>query len=321
MKNDKFQPKIVVLGGGTGLSVLLRGLKKYTPNLTAVVNVTDDGGSSGALRRELGVLPPGDIRNCLVALSEEENLMTKLFQYRFPSAGSLSGHSFGNLFLTAMSSLSGGFDSGVARASEVLAIRGQVLPVTLSSVTLKATLLNGKVVQGESKITGSDSPIKHLAINPASPPPGPNVIESIMSADGIVIGPGSLYTSIISNLLVRGVTRALKESRAPKIYISNLMTQPGETSGYKLSDHLETIEKYLGKNVINYIVANTKIIDKKVLKRYTKGNSAPVLVDKKKFGKSKLVKSNLVSATKEFVRHNSEKLAAKIIEIIKSHNR
>ncbi len=321
MKNERYQPKIVVLGGGTGLSVLLRGLKKYTPNLTAVVNVTDDGGSSGALRRELGVLPPGDIRNCLVALSEEENLMTKLFQYRFPSAGSLSGHSFGNLFLTAMSSLSGGFDSGVARASEVLAIRGQVLPVTLSSVTLRATLLNGKVAQGESKITGSDSPIKHLAINPVSPPPGPNVLESIMSADGIVIGPGSLYTSIISNLLVKGVARALKASRAPKIYISNLMTQPGETSGYKLRDHLETIEKYLGKNVINYVVANTKIIDKKVLRRYTKGNSAPVLADKEKFGKAKLVKSNLVSAAKGLVRHDSDKLAAAIIKIIKPRKR
>ena len=189
MKKNKFEPKIVVVGGGTGLSVLLRGLKKYTPNLTAIVTVTDDGGSSGALRKELGVLPPGDIRNCLVALSEKENLMAQLFQYRFPHVGSLSGHSFGNLFLTAMSALAGSFDKGIVRASEVLAIRGKVLPATLSSVTLEAELNDGNIVKGESNITKSLSRVKTLKINPAAPPAAPQVVEAINSCDGIVMGP------------------------------------------------------------------------------------------------------------------------------------
>jgi len=317
MKKMNLQPSIAVIGGGTGLSVLLRGLKKYTKNLTAIVTVTDDGGSSGALRRELGVLPPGDIRNCLVALSEEENLMSRLFQYRFPSVGSLSGHSFGNLFLTAMSSLTGGFDQGVARAGEVLAIFGQVLPVTLSSVTLKAKLTNGEVVRGETMIAKSNFPIEALEINPISPPAGPNVLESILLADAVIIGPGSLYTSIIANLLVKGVARTLEESKAPKIYVSNLMTQPGETTNFALSDHIKTLEKYLGKNIIDYVIINSGKIDRKVLKRYEKEGSSPVLVDKNIPKRIKLIKDKVASFHKGLIRHDSERLAKSIMKIIK----
>ena len=311
------RPAIVVLGGGTGLAVLLRGLKNHTKNLTAIVNVTDDGGSSGKLRRELGVLPPGDIRNCLVALSEEENLMAKLFQYRFPSAGSLSGHSFGNLFLTAMSSLAGGFDSGIARAGEVLAICGKVLPVTLSSVTLKAKLKNGKTAEGETNIAKSESPIEDLLINPVSPPPGPEVIESILSADAIVLGPGSLYTSIVSNLLVKGVASAIKKSKAPKIYVSNLMTQPMETKNYTLGDHLRIIEKYLGRNVIDYVIVNSGKIKSSILKRYVSQDSVPVVTDRKSLSGAALVKEKVASFHNGLIRHDSGALAKTILKLIK----
>ncbi len=316
MKKTTLQPSITVLGGGTGLSVLLRGLKQYSKNLTAIVTVTDDGGSSGALRRELGVLPPGDIRNCLVALSEEENLMARLFQYRFPSVGSLSGHSFGNLFLTAMSSLAGGFDQGIARAGEVLAILGQVLPVTLSSVTLRAKLSNGTIVKGETTIAKSSHPIEELSINPVSPPAGPKVLESIISADTVIIGPGSLYTSIVSNLLVRGVKEALKKTKAKKIYVSNLMTQPGETTNYKLSDHIKTLEKYLGKNILDYAVINSARIKKDVLNKYEKQNSFPVLKDREVPKRVKLIKANIAAFDKGLIRHDSEKLAKVVMKII-----
>jgi uncharacterized cofD-like protein len=316
MKKEKNRPSIVVLGGGTGLAVLLRGLKNHTKNLTAIVNVTDDGGSSGKLRRELGVLPPGDIRNCLVALSEEENLMAKLFQYRFPSDGSLSGHSFGNLFLTAMSSIAGGFDSGIARAGEVLAICGKVLPVTLSSVTLRAKLKNGKTVEGETNIAKSESPIESLIISPMSPPPGPKVIESILSADAVVIGPGSLYTSIVSNLLVSGVVSAIKKSRAPKIYVSNLMTQPMETKSYNLGDHLKAIEKYLGKNVIDYVIVNSRKIKGSILKRYSSQDSEPVVTDRKHINGAALVKEQVASFSGGLIRHDSDKLAKAILKLI-----
>ena len=318
MNNENNRPAIVVLGGGTGLAVLLRGLKNHTKNLTAIVNVTDDGGSSGKLRRELGVLPPGDIRNCLVALSEEENLMAKLFQYRFPSAGSLSGHSFGNLFLTAMSSLAGGFDSGIARAGEVLAICGKVLPVTLSSVTLRAKLKDGKTVEGETNIAKSASPIENLVIDPVAPPPGPRVIESILSADAIVIGPGSLYTSIVSNLLVSGVASAIKKSRATKIYVSNLMTQPMETKNYTLRDHLRNIEKYLGKNVIDYVIVNSRKIQSSILKRYRSQDSVPVVTDLERPSGAVLVKEKVASFTNGLIRHDSDKLAGAILKLVKS---
>lgn len=311
-----FEPKIAVLGGGTGLGTLLRGLKKYTPYLTAIVTVTDDGGSSGALRRELGVLPPGDIRNCLVALSEEENLMAQLFQYRFPAGGSLSKHSFGNLFLTAMSALSGGFDKGIARAGEVLAIRGKVLPVTLSSVTLEARLADGRIVQGETNIARSNSQIVQLSIRPGPPPAAPQVIEAIGTADAIIIGPGSLYTSVISNFLVRGVLRALQRTAAPKIYVCNIMTQPGETIGYTVGDHMAAIEAHGAKGIVDHVIANCGRIPKTICSRYAASGSFPVTIDRQRINGARLVRADMVSPL-GYARHDPDKLAKVIMKLVK----
>lgn len=315
MKKNTSEPRLAVIGGGTGLSTLLRGLKKYTANLTAIVTVSDDGGSSGALRRELGVLPPGDIRNCLVALSEEESLMTQLFKYRFPEGGSLSSHSFGNLFLAAMSALSGSFGVGVARAGEVLAIRGRVLPVTLSPVTLKAKLNDGKIIHGETNISKSNSKIKELKISPNLPPAGPNVIDAILSADAIIIGPGSLYTSLIANLLVKGIVPALRRSPASKIYVCNVMTQPGESSKYSLSDHLDAIEKLTGPDLINYMIVNTGRIPNSISLRYARQGSYPVRIYDIRYSSAKLVKANLISRS-EYARHDPQKLAKTIFRIL-----
>jgi uncharacterized cofD-like protein len=308
-------PSICVIGGGTGLSVLLRGLKKYKSDLSAVVSVTDDGGSSGALRRELGILPPGDIRNCLVALSEEENLMTKLFQYRFSSHGPLSGHSFGNLFLTAMSDLTGSFDGAIARSSEVLKIRGKVLPVTLYSVNLRAELDDGKVVKGESNIAKITSRVKRLKIYPRVLPTTPEVLETIRNSDVIVLGPGSLYTSIIANLLIEGVIDALRKTRAPKIYVCNIMTQANETKGYKLSDHMEAIFKHIGGDVIDYVLLNNGPIPHRLRKKYAEQASFPVENDLKYVKKLKLVSANLISGT-EYARHDPDKLAKAIMKLV-----
>ncbi len=309
-------PRIVAIGGGTGLSTLLRGLKAYSENITAVVTVSDDGGSSGTLRRELGVLPPGDIRSCLVALSEEETLLSKLFQYRFSSKGSLAGHSFGNLFLTAMTDIAGGFDRAVVSASDVLAVRGRVLPVTLRSVTLTATLKNGKTVRGESAISRSDSRIAKLHINPSLPPACPEVIRAIAAADCIVLGPGSLYTSIISNLLVDGVAKALKASKAPKIYVANIMTQPGETSGYSLNDHLEAIEAHGGRGLFNLVLSNRGRIPPGILKKYAKDGACPVTADERTRTITKVICSDIFSG-ESYARHDSAKLARAIMRAVK----
>ena len=247
-KTSKY--KIVAVGGGTGLSTLLRGLKSYDVDITAVVTVSDDGGSSGKLRKELGVLPPGDIRNCLVALAEEENLITKLFQYRFPRKGGLSNHSFGNLFLTALTSVSGGFDKAILNASDVLAIKGRVLPVSLDNVKMKATLVDGEKIVGESKISKSKSAIKTVEIEPKNAKVSQSVIDAISNADCIILGPGSLYTSVIVNLLFDGVIPALKKSKAIKLYVANIMTQAGETTNFSLSDHINAIEKHSYKGIL-----------------------------------------------------------------------
>lgn len=305
--------RVAALGGGSGLSTLLRGLKKYFSNITAIVNVADDGGSSGILRNELGVLPPGDIRNCLVALSEEESLMSRLFQYRFPAKGSLAGHSFGNLFLTAMSAISGGFDNAIADSGEVLAIRGRVLPVTLSSVTLEAEMENGKVIKGESSISKTEDRIKKISLTPFFPPAAPDVLDAIKNADVIIFGPGSLYTSIIVNLLVDGVVDAIRASRAYKIYICNIMTQPGETSGYKLSDHVNALEEHSYKGIIDCVLTNRGTIPEKIARRYKKYGSHQVECDKISV---KTVKNKLFS-DEIYARHDSSKLAKALIKIIK----
>jgi uncharacterized cofD-like protein len=305
--------RITALGGGTGLSTLLRGLKEYNNAITAIVNVADDGGSSGRLRSELGVLPPGDIRNCLVALSQEESFMSRLFQYRFPQKGSLAGHSFGNLFLTAMSAITGSFDNAISKSASVLAIRGKVLPITLCPVIIEAELKNGKQVIGESNISNVYEKIDKIILFPPEPPAAPDVLIAIKSADILIFGPGSLYTSVIVNFLVDGVVDAIKASKAFKIYVANIMTQPGETSGYKLSDHIDAIERHSYKGIIDCVLVNNALIPAKIVKRYKKQGAQAVLIDKVAV---KTVKANIVS-NEIYARHDSQKLATIIYKVVK----
>lgn len=260
-------PKVVAVGGGTGLSVLLRGIKGYTDHITAIVTVADDGGSSGKLRRELGVLPPGDFRNCIAALADDEALTTQLFQYRFPTTprsdaneGSLEGHSFGNLFITAMASVTGSFEKALVESGQVLAIRGQILPSTLEDVTLCADLVDEAAairrVAGESAIPEAHLPIERVYLEPANVPAYPPALRAILDADLIIIGPGSLFTSVLPNLLVEDIARAIRASNALKIYVCNVATQPGETDSFTLGDHIQMIERHVGVDVFGWVLAN-----------------------------------------------------------------
>ena len=314
--NKKSKYKIVAIGGGTGLSTLLRGLKAYDVDITAVVTVSDDGGSSGKLRKELGVLPPGDIRNCLVALAEEENLITKLFQYRFPRKGGLSNHSFGNLFLTALTSVSGGFDKAILNASDVLAIKGKVLPVSLDNVKMKATLVDGVKVVGESKISKSKSAIKTVEIEPKNAKVSQSVIDSISKADCVILGPGSLYTSVIVNLLFDGVLAAIKKSNAIKIYVSNIMTQVGETSNFTLSNHIDAIIQHSYPGILDAVFVNNGKIPKYIVERYAKQNSVPVKIDRLKYKNIKIIKKDFVSKS-QYAHHDFVKLSRAIFSFLR----
>ena len=262
-------PKIVAIGGGTGLSHLLRGLKDYSAKITAIVTVADDGGSSGRLRREIGVPPPGDIRNCLAALADEEKLLTELFQYRFRAGDGLVGHSFGNLFLTAMSDIAGDFEQAIAASSKVLAVRGEVLPATLSDVSLWAELADGRRIEGESSITKANGKILKIGCTPANPPALPRALEALREADFIIIGPGSLYTSVIPNLLVKEIADAIANSEVPRIYVCNIMTQPGETDGYSVADHIRAIDRACGRPLFDAVVVQGKVPSAKSLIRYS----------------------------------------------------
>lgn len=250
-------PKVVAIGGGTGLATLLRGLKDYTSNLTAIVTVADDGGSSGRLRRELGVLPPGDFRNCLVAMADVEPLMAKLFQYRFEQGSGLDGHSFGNLFIVAMMGVTGSFEHALRESSRVLAVRGQVLPSTLENVTLCAETEDAATVEGESQITALGRGIRRIYLQPPHPPAYPEALRAILEADLIVLGPGSLYTSVIPNVLVKGIRRAILASPALKVYVCNVATQPGETDGYGVSEHVRAIESHVGRPFLDIVLVNS----------------------------------------------------------------
>jgi uncharacterized cofD-like protein len=253
-------PRVVAIGGGTGLSTLLRGLKEYTTNITAVVTVADDGGSSGRLRRQLGVLPPGDFRQCIVALADAEPLVTELFQYRFGEDGDLKGHSFGNLFIAAMSQVTGNFERALKESSRVLAVRGQILPSTLENVTLCAELDDASVIEGESRIPYGPAPIRRVYLRPEDPAAYPEAVSAIADADMIIIGPGSLYTSIMPNLLVRGITQAIRASPALKVYVCNVATQQGETDGYQVSHHLAALHRHAGPGLVHLVLANTRAV-------------------------------------------------------------
>jgi uncharacterized cofD-like protein len=306
-------PKMVVIGGGTGLSTLLRGLKVYSANITAIVTVADDGGSSGRLRREIGVLPPGDIRNCLAALADEEKLLTELFQYRFRAGDGLVGHSFGNLFLTAMSEITGDLEQAIAASSQVLAVRGRVLPATLSDVRLWAELADGRRIEGESSITEAGGSIVKIGCLPSHPPALPAALKAIQEADYIVIGPGSLYTSVIPNLLVPEIAEAIAQRDIPRIYVCNIMTQPGETQGYSVADHIRAIDAACGRPLFNAVLVHRKVPSAQSLIRYAQENSHPVFLDREAVGQlgRRIVLANVMDEDEHtgYVRHNPQRLA------------
>ncbi len=309
-----YGPKIVAVGGGTGLSTMLKGIKKLTNNITAVVTVGDDGGSSGRLRQEMGILPPGDIRNCIAALADDEDLVTKLFQYRFRSGG-LGGHSFGNLFLTALCAITGNMVRAVQESSKVLNIRGRVLPSTLDDMKLSAEMFDGTVVEGESNIPETGKRIMRLFTTPTNCKALPDVIQAINDADLIILGPGSLYTSVIPNLLIKEISEAISKSAAKKIYVCNIMTQPGETTDYTVSEHIQAIIDHAGvPNMIDAVLVNNTLPDD-LSPEYEKSNSYPVLVDTDKI-KAKGI--NVVSTRlyeeneQQYVRHSPTRLARAI---------
>ena len=314
-------PKIVVIGGGTGLSTMLRGLKNYTSNITAIVTVGDDGGGSGVLREDLGILPPGDIRNCILALARTEPLMEELLQYRFKD-GRLKNQNFGNLFLAAMDGISDNFEDAVQKMSSVLAVKGKVLPVTLEDMVLEVELENGNKVRGESiigeEVIEQDSRIKKLKIFPEDAKALDDAISAIEDADAIVLGPGSLYTSILPNLLVKDITRSIKKSKALKLYICNIMTQPGETQKFSVSDHIKVIFDHCGRDIIDCVIANEESIHPDLRDKYYAEGSDIVNLDIEELEKLgvDVVKDNLTETQKTYVRHNAQKLAKIIIETV-----
>lgn len=311
------EPRIVVIGGGTGLSVLLKGLKKYSSNLTAIVTVTDDGGSSGRLRNELGVLPPGDIRNCLVALAETETLMDKVFQHRFMQGNGLGGHNLGNLLLVALTEITGDFISAIKEVSKVLAVRGTVLPATLEHISLGAKMQDGNTITGETSIREYSKSIDKLFLLPPKCMPVPDTLEAIMKADAVVIGPGSLYTSIIPNLLVNGVAEAITCSPAKTIYISNIMTEQGETDNFNSADHLRVIASHINQQIFDYVIINNGVIDEDRLNRYRQEQAVPVGPADEEILKMgiKIIKQDLVADT-GVAWHDPDKLARTILEIL-----
>ncbi len=311
--------KIVAIGGGTGLSTLLRGLKRATTNLTAVVTVSDDGGSSGRLQKELGILPPGDIRNCLVALADDEALVTDLFQYRFSEGEGLSGHSFGNLFLAAMTGITGNFDKAVKESSRVLNIKGRVMPATLETVRLCATLADGTFVRGETNISKSAEPIARLTLEPAGSQPLREVLAAIADADAIVLGPGSLYTSILPNFLVDGIASAVASASAVKIYICNVMTQPGETDAFTASKHVRVLLEQTNQRVCDTVVINEEP-PRKLLELYAEEGQIPVAPDRAAIEAMgmRVVGASVVSETST-VRHDSNRLADVVLKLVDEH--
>ncbi len=315
-------PKIVTIGGGTGLSVLLHGLKQFTTNITAIVTVADDGGSSGRLRQELDVLPPGDIRNCLVALADAEPLMGKLFQFRFEEGSGLAGHNFGNLFITAMSKVTGDFEKAVKESSKVLAIRGNVIPSTLEKVILIAEHKDGTQTIGESSITKKHNSIRRVFLKPSDCKATEEAIRAIKNADVIVLGPGSLYTSVLPNLLVDEIKDAVCEASIPKVYICNVMTQPGETDNFKASDHIKALIDHTDSDVVSTCIVNTGEVPKELISKYKEEGAYPVIADKEKIKELgvKYVGANVVS-TKNFVRHDSRKLAKLIFDLASKQKR
>jgi len=310
-------PRLVTIGGGTGLSSLLRGLKEHTTNITAIVTVADDGGSSGKLRKELDVLPPGDFRNCLSALADDEDLLTQLFQYRF-GQNAVDGHNFGNLFIAAMSGITGDFERALVESSKVLAVRGRILPSTLENVTLCADLRGetealggGRMVEGESQIPKAGLPIERVFLRPGRVRAYPAALQAILAADFIVIGPGSLYTSVLPNLLVEDIVKAIRASRATKIYVCNVAIQPGETNGYDVAAHVAALERHVGPGLFDFVLANNRF-DMPLPDHLPREEL--VALDSGPIKGYRLVAADLVDLTNPW-RHDPRKLAAAVMEL------
>ncbi len=308
-------PRIVAIGGGTGLSVLLQGIKNHTNNISAIVTVTDNGGSSGILRDEFDMLPPGDIRNCLVALADAEPLMGRLFQYRFEDGTGLKGHSFGNLFITALSKITGDFDRAIKESSKVLAIRGRVIPSTLDNVSLVGEFEDGEVVEGETNITEKKKPIKRIMLNPDTCSATQEAVEAIDNADIIVMGPGSLYTSVLPNLLIDDIAERVKESDAYKVYVSNIMTQPGETDNFSVFDHLNVLIEHSGDGIIDTCIVNNGNIPGGLLTKYEEQGAKKVVLDADKIKGIgiKIVEGDIVNIDGT-IKHDPVKLAKVIFD-------
>ncbi len=322
-------PNIVAIGGGTGLSTLLSGLKRYSSRITAIVTVADDGGSSGVLRRELGVQPPGDIRNCLAALSTEQPLLTRLFQYRFSAGGGLEGHSFGNLFLSALTAITGNLETAITASSKVLAVQGQVVPATTADVRLWAELENGQRIEGETAISKAPSPIVRLGCLPEKPPALPSALEAIANAELILLGPGSLYTSLLPNLLVPELVVAIQRSRAPKLYICNLMTQPGETDGLDVSGHLRAIEAQLAslgitQRLFGSVLAQDDLAPSPLVDHYRSQGAFPVTCEERdlKAQGYDVMKAPLQGARPtSLLRHDPRSLSLAVMRFFRKHKR
>ncbi len=309
-------PKVAAIGGGHGLSMLLRGLKTKTSNITAVVTVADDGGSSGRLRKEMDIIAPGDLRNCLVAMADKESLLEELFQYRFGGKGELAGHSLGNLFLAALIEEFGNPENALKAASRILNIRGQVIPSTTEKVRLSAVMSDGRTVVGESEITAYPARIVRLSTLPAEVPAVAAAVEAIRAADLVVLGPGSLYTSILPNLLVPEIQKAIREGTAPCLYICNVMTQPGETDHFTVSDHLRALISHIGEGVIDYVLVNSGMPSKEVLDRYAAAGAVPVRIDGdevKKLGVT-MVTADLLGPARGAV-HDAQVLAEELVRL------
>ena len=310
-------PAITVIGGGTGLSTLLRGMKYITNNCTAVVTSADDGGSSGRLRKELGIIPPGDLRNCLTALADREPLMERLMQYRFKGDSPLAGHCFGNLFIAAMAEAEGGMEEGLNATSQILKVRGRVVPATLTDIQLQAEMTDGTIVSGESKIPEARKRIKKMMMCPENAPATSGAVESILKADVLIFGPGSLYTSVIPNLLVEEIREAVAKSEAAKIYVCNVMTQPGETDGYGAFEHVKALLDHVGEQFLDYVIVNDERISTEQLKQYLAEGSMPVTPDIEKIRRLGItvVPASLISK-KDLVRHEPKKLSRVLITLI-----
>ena len=313
------RPKIVVIGGGTGLSVMLRGLKEKPLDITAIVTVADDGGSSGILRNELHIPPPGDIRNVLMALADTEPLLTEVLQYRFPNGTGLAGHSLGNLMLAAMTDIAGDFVTGVRELSRVLAVRGRVLPAAASAIVLKAEMVDGTIITGESNIPKAGQTIKRVFLEPEDVEALPEAVEAIVQADAILIGPGSLYTSIIPNLLVPSLAQAIVESEAVKLFVCNVMTQPGETDNYTVSNHLDAIHAHIGHHLFDYVIVNDGEIPPQVESKYAEKGARAVHLDRDEVARRgyKVIADRLI-LFRTFLRHDAERLSHHIYKLVEN---